>query len=189
MMMEGGEQDSKRPETELSSDIVGKLYILLTESDDESEFSNEGLVDIQEEKLEEIMQELYKEIITTSSFNVSPPPTATLPSSSSPLSLPSLPFFGVSDVKSESCGASMSDSSSTVMAGVEFVGPAGKLPELKEGLPENELWVMELGFKDNNVGGGEEQMEGCDEVEVGDDQWLARVLRWSPLDIEEVDLE
>ncbi|XWS17639.1 hypothetical protein CRYUN_Cryun33cG0084700 [Craigia yunnanensis] len=196
MVLGVGEDDSMSPETELSDDIVMKLNVFLTESDDESNFSNEGLVE--EEKLEEIMQELYKEI-TSSSYNTSQPTvTFSSPSSSSssPLSLSSLPFFAVSDVKSESCGASMSDSSSTVMAGIEFVGPVGKLSNVKVGLPEtgngsreNELWVMEMGFDDNNsnnvVGGGEEEMEGSDEGEVGDDQWLARVLGWGPLELEE----
>ncbi|XWS72456.1 hypothetical protein CRYUN_Cryun02cG0041300 [Craigia yunnanensis] len=204
MMMLGGgeEEDSESPEAELSGDFGGKLNVLLTEYDDESEFSSEGLVE--EEKLEEMMQELYKEI-TSSSYNTSPP-TVTLPSpsssSSSPLFLSSLPFFVVSDVKSESCGASMSDSSSTVMAGIEFVGPTGKLsdvrvglPETGNGSPENKLWVMGTGFDDNNnyndvVEGGveglkEEEMEGCDEGEVGDDQWLERVLGWGPLELEE----
>lgn len=52
---------------------------------------------------------------------------------------------------------------------------------------------MGLGFDDNDgnvVGGGvqglgEAKMEGCDEGEVGDDQWLARVLGWGPLELEE----
>ncbi|XVE70924.1 hypothetical protein DITRI_Ditri10aG0108700 [Diplodiscus trichospermus] len=200
-MAGGGQYDSKSPETELSGDISGKLKVLLTESDDESKFSNEGLVE--EEKLEEIMQELYKEI-TSSSYYTSPS-TLTLPSPSSsslsPLSLSSMPSLAVSDVKSESCGASMSDSSSTVMAGIEFVGPAKKLCDVNLGLPktgngltDNNLWIMEMGFDDNNdnkvVGGGvqrlkEEKMEGCDEGDAGDDQWLERVLSWRPLELED----
>ncbi|XVE97673.1 hypothetical protein REPUB_Repub03eG0039300 [Reevesia pubescens] len=184
------------PESELSGDIVGKLNVFLSESDDESEFSNEGLVE--EEKLEMIMQELYKEITSTSYNTSPPPPTVTLPSpssssSSSPLSLSSLPFFAFSDVKSESCGASMSDSSSTVMAGIEFVGPAGNLSDVKVGLPEtgkrspeNELWVMEMGLNcNNNNSVVEEKMDGSDEGEVGDDQWLARVLGLGPQELEE----
>ncbi|XVF89095.1 hypothetical protein PTKIN_Ptkin19aG0103200 [Pterospermum kingtungense] len=191
-----GGDDTTSPESELPGDISGKLNVLLAESDDENDLSNEGLV-VEEKKLEEIMQELYKEI-TTPSYNSSPPPTVAFPSPSYSLS-----FFSVSDVKGESCGASMSDSSSTVMAGIEFVVPTGKLSDVKVGLPaetgkgspENELWVMGMGFDDNNnnncnnvsVGGAvrEEEMEGCDEGEVGDDQWLARVLKWGPLDLEE----
>lgn len=192
------------PETELSRDISGKLNVFFTDSDDEYEFSNGGNL-VEEKKLEEIMQELYKEI-TTISYNTSPPPTTVTfqspssSSSSSPLTVSSSqPFFSVNvDVKSESCGASMSDSSSTVMAGIEFVGPAGKLPETGKGYSsENEVWEMGMGFVDDNnnknncnnnvVGGGEEGMEGCDEElgEIGDDQWLARVLRWGPLELEE----
>ncbi|GMJ07627.1 hypothetical protein HRI_004431900 [Hibiscus trionum] len=155
------EEESKSPETELSGDVAWKLSVLLTESDDESELSDEGLVE--EDKLEEIMQELYREITiaSSSSYNTSP-----------------LPFSAVSGVNGESCGASMSDLSSTVMAGIEFVAaPTGKY------LAKNEL-------TNNDVGGEEDvEMDGCDEGEIDDDddddQWLARVLGWVPLELEE----
>ncbi|KAK5814123.1 uncharacterized protein LOC108468150 [Gossypium arboreum] len=188
------------PEYGFSGEAAGKLNVLLTESDDESEFSND------EGKLEEIMQELYKEITattTSSSPNTSPlmvtlpSPSSSSSSSSPPLYL-SPPPFSVSDVKSESCGASMSDSSSTVMAGIEFVVPAGKLPE-------KEIGVTEMGFDDdnntttttttttttiyNNNSGDfvarEEEMDGCDEGELGNDQWLTIVLGWGPLELED----
>ncbi|PPR80283.1 hypothetical protein GOBAR_AA40436 [Gossypium barbadense] len=137
------------PEYGFSGEAAGKLNVLLTESDDESEFSND------EGKLEEIMQELYKEITatTTSSSPNTSPPMVTLP-----------------DVKSESCGASMSDSSSTVMAGIEFVVHAGKLPE-------KEIGVTEMAR--------EEEMDGCDEGELGNDHWLTIVLGWGPLELED----
>ncbi|KAK5830078.1 hypothetical protein PVK06_013872 [Gossypium arboreum] len=168
MTLGGGKEDLKSLEIELPGNVAGKLNVLLTDSDDGSEFSYEGSVE--EEKLEEIMQELYKEIASTS-----PPPSVTFPSlSSSSSSSSSLTFSPISDVKiSESCGASMSDSSSTVMAGIAFVGPTGKFPDVKEGSPEKELWIK--------------GMERCDEEEgeVGDDPWLARVLGWGPLELEE----
>ncbi|KAK8550416.1 hypothetical protein V6N12_039127 [Hibiscus sabdariffa] len=118
MMLGRGKEDLKSPETELSGDVLGKLNVFMTDS-------YEGLVP--EEKVEEIMQELYKEItLATSSSNTSPPTTI-----------------------SESCGASMSESSSTVMAGIEFVGPTKKMhmPGLKGGSPEKELWIMDTGFE------------------------------------------
>ncbi|KAL4334752.1 hypothetical protein GQ457_07G045120 [Hibiscus cannabinus] len=158
-----GKEDLKSPGAEISGDISGNLNVLFTDSDDGTELSHEGLVE--EEKVEEIMQELYKEITlaTYSSSNTSPPKTVTFPS-------PPPPFFPANDVKiSESCGASMSDSSSTVMAGVEFVGPTkkSKTPDVKGGSPPpvKELWIAER--------------------EVDDDQWLATVLGWCPLELEE----
>ncbi|KAJ6745734.1 hypothetical protein OIU74_028411 [Salix koriyanagi] len=69
--------------------------------------------------IEEVMRDLYKEITCTKS--------ATLDNVPSPLF--------VDNGKSESCGASVSDSSSTVMAGVEFVGVAGKLAGRDSGFP------------------------------------------------------
>ncbi|OMO66946.1 hypothetical protein CCACVL1_20910 [Corchorus capsularis] len=201
----GGEGEySNSSENELSGEIAGKLNVLMTESDDESDFSSEGLVT--EEKLEEIMQELYREITIPSSYYTSPPPTVTLtspssssssPSVTSPFSLSSLPFFAVSDVQSESCGASMSNTASTVMAGIEFVGPAGNFSDVTAGLPEaGDMGTIMVVDENLNVEGesegvimGEEideKMDGCDEGEVGDDdQWLARVLGWGPLELDE----
>ncbi|KAK8558995.1 hypothetical protein V6N13_098596 [Hibiscus sabdariffa] len=176
------------PESELSGEAAGKLDILLTGSDDESEFSNECLVE--EEKLEEIMQELYKEITNSSYSTTSQQQQPMVTQPSSPLHLSSLPFFCGCDVKGESCGASMSHLSSTLMVGVSFMGPAGKLPGVKVGTgsqekekrwPENELWAMEMddSSTSNNMVGGEE-MEGCDEIS---DEWLARVLGWGPMEL------
>ncbi|XP_039071717.1 uncharacterized protein LOC120218891 [Hibiscus syriacus] len=169
MMLGRGQEDLKSQKTELPGDISGKLDVLLMDSDDGSELSFERLVE--EDKVEEIMQELYKEItLATSSSNTYPPSTI-----------------------SESCGASMSDLSSTVMAGIEFVGPTKKMPDIKGGLPEtgngssdNELRIMKMGFDDNNnvvIGGGGKGE--ADKMEVDDDQWLARVLGWGPLELEE----
>ncbi|KAK8547369.1 hypothetical protein V6N13_098079 [Hibiscus sabdariffa] len=200
-MLGRGKEDLKSSETGLSGDISGKLNVFMTDSNEGSELSYEGLV--QEEKVEEIMQELYKEMtLATSSSNTSPPTSVavTFPSLSLSLSLSSssssllssLTFFPVNDVKiSESCGASMSDSSSTVMAGIEFVGPTRRMPGVKGGSSEKELWIMDTGFEfdgeyDNNkaviIAGGGKGETG--RMEVDEDQWLARVLGWGPRPLE-----
>ncbi|KAL9363176.1 hypothetical protein Peur_045961 [Populus x canadensis] len=125
---------------------------------------------IKEEMIEEVMQDLYKEITCTKSA-----PLGNVPS----------PVF-VDNGKSESCGASVSDSSSTVMAGVEFAGFAGKLAGGYLGLPGNRLREERRGFA---LGEGflaeRMMMDGCDVVELGDDQWLDRVLMgWGPVEVE-----
>lgn len=167
-------EDSKSPdESDISGDIVGTLTMLLTEADDEAELSPE--LPLKEEKIEEIMQELYKEITTSPSCtNVNP----TYPPSNISSPLPSLPF----DVKSESCGASVSVSGSTVMAGIEYMGPTGNIAST-----ENGGWMVGRGDSSNynNNNGVGEIMDGCDLLGAGD-EWLARVLRWGPpLELEE----
>lgn len=167
-------EDSKSPdESGISGDLVGTLTMLLTEVDDEAELSPELL--IKEEKIEEVMRELYKEIATSPSCtNVKP----TSPPSNVPSPPPSLPF----DVKSESCGASISVSGSTVMAGIEYVGPTGNIA-----ITENGVWMVGRGDgnSNNNHNAVGEEMDGCDLLDVGD-EWLARVLRWGPpLELEE----
>ncbi|KAL4318999.1 hypothetical protein GQ457_18G013310 [Hibiscus cannabinus] len=106
----------------------------------------------------------------------------------SSLHLSSLPFFSTCNVKGQSCGASMSNLSSTLMAGVSFVGPTERLAVVKVGShekgkrwSENDLWAtkMDDSSKKFNLVGGEE-MEGCDER----DEWLARVLGWGPPELE-----
>lgn len=161
--------ESKSPEIEFPSEIAKKFDMLLSETDDESEFCNGFL--IEEERVKEIMQELYKEI--TCPPSTTSPPSATPPSptssvSSFPWSSPS--FLAASDFKSESCGVSVSDSASTVMAGIEFAGPTFK----QVGLPEEEMRVADGGIE-NGVG-GVGMMDGHDGEEVSDHQWLARVL-------------
>ncbi|KAK3224538.1 hypothetical protein Dsin_011563 [Dipteronia sinensis] len=111
-------QESTSSETEFSDEVVRRLTILLTDvDDDESELSSDQFP-IKEEKIEEIMQEFYKELSSSSFTEVdSITPPSTFPSSSpSPWisSISSLPFDG----KSESCGASISRWGSTMMAGV-----------------------------------------------------------------------
>lgn len=158
-------EDSKSPESDFSGDVVRNLTMLLTEEEDETELSPE--FPVTEEKIEEIMQELYKELTcSSSSSNVSP--TSPSSSLSSPLSSSSssslLPFDG----KSESCGASVSQSGSTVMAGIEFVGPAGSMTKGK------------VEFLGNEGCNGGEGGEGCEVMEEDGDEWLARVLGCGP---------
>lgn len=132
----------------------------------------------QEETVEEFMQELWKEI------------------SSPPARLPSpyvSPEFAVSTCR-ESCGASFSDSASTVMVGVEMAGglggaslvgfasrisgwsAEGKGPAME--VAEAESYVPEL------VAVSGKRMDGCDGVEF-DDEWLSRVLSWGPPDLDD----
>lgn len=147
------------------SNTAGKFMDLLTEHDDAAE-----LFPIKEELIEEVMQELYREITCTSgcSTDISSSP-ATLPSTSSAAS------FVVGNGKSESCGASMSDVASTVMVGVEFVGSTERLGGLK----------AEVGSASSAVekGYGDGVMDDCDSVEV-DDEWIARVLSWGPVELD-----
>ncbi|KAF5726161.1 hypothetical protein HS088_TW23G00902 [Tripterygium wilfordii] len=148
------EETSESPANVFGDEISVYLSDFLTDSDDEGEVS------IREEMIEKLMQELYKEI----SHSKSPPVTITsttekhlIPSSSAQLV--------VDNGKSESCGASLSGTAS-IMAGFEFVGPAG----WKEG--------------DMGLGSVEGKMEGCDGVETSD-EWLTRVLSWGPLEMED----
>ncbi|KAF2287010.1 hypothetical protein GH714_037022 [Hevea brasiliensis] len=74
--------------------------------------------------------------------------------------------------KSESCGASVSNSASSVMAGVEFAGSVlgnagGESVELKDSEEEGE----------------ERMMDRCDGVKFGD-EWLEKVMGWAPLELE-----
>ncbi|KAJ4837975.1 hypothetical protein Tsubulata_037841 [Turnera subulata] len=178
-----GGESSTRP----GSDVIaaGNFHELLRETDWDSEVSPE--LHIKEELVEEVMQELYREITCPS-----PPPQLTTCSSSSTLnvasspspssegvpspassSLPAFRAVFADDGKSESCGASVSDSSSTVMAGVEYVGVAGKAAG------GSSLSVVSGGSGEWMEG----MMDGCDQVEF-DDEWLERVMSWVPLELE-----
>ncbi|KAL6344498.1 hypothetical protein AAG906_002403 [Vitis piasezkii] len=135
-----------------------------------------------EEMVEEVMQELWKEISS---------PPARIPS-------PDLPGFVVGTSR-ESCGASFSDSASTVMAGVEMAGGGGGSGVVGTSLvglagrragraaagkgsamevAKEECYVPEF------VAVGGERMDGCDGLEF-DDEWLSRVLSWGPLDLDD----
>ncbi|CAK7352972.1 unnamed protein product [Dovyalis caffra] len=127
---------------------------------------------IKEEMIEEVMQELYKEITCAK-----PAPLNNV-----------LSLVFVDNGKSESCGASVSDSSSTVMAGVEFVGFPGKFSGGNVGLQGNGVWegaVRGFDFGEEGFLGEWKMMDRCDGVEFGDDQWLDRVLMgWAPVEVE-----
>lgn len=163
--MEAGTQYP--PESNIFDDISGKFTELPTEQDDAVELYPE--IPIKEELIEEVMQELYKEITCSSNCtNQSPSPSTT--------------SFVAGNGKSESCGASVSDLASTVMAGVEFVGSnerfVGVKTEFASGSSSSStLAVVEKGF------GEGDQVDGCDGVEV-DDEWLARVLSWGPVELD-----
>jgi hypothetical protein len=130
-------------------------------------------IPIGEERIEKFMQELYKEITTTAS----PPPASS---------------FLWNGWESESCGAAVSDSASTVMAGVEFAGKMISAPE------NGGRYGCKCRSNEGLVVGKREEgaMNGCDacgdghgrKVDGGDDddedeEWFARVLSWGPADL------
>lgn len=172
--MEAGSQ-SLPPESTFSSRFTG----LLTEHDDDEAVELFPDIPIKEELVEEVMQELYKEITCSSTCaNPSSSSSSSTPPSPSPTSL--LAGNG----ESESCGASVSDLASTVMAGVEFVGSTERLVGVKAEFPSGSspsstLAVVEKGFgeRDHQV------VDGGDGGEV-DDEWLGRLLNWGPVEID-----
>ncbi|GLT54203.1 hypothetical protein SLA2020_274210 [Shorea laevis] len=167
------EENSNWLKSETTGSLTRRLNDLLTEFErDDDDMSSE--FSIKEEMVEEAMQELHKEIISPSACTEPTTWPASFPSPPSS-SLSTSPFAD-SEGKSESCGASVSESASTVMAGIEFLG----LP-LRMGSPEN-------GFCGGVVEGGGcnyygvevgESLDGCDGGE-SDDEWLGRLLRWDP---------
>lgn len=167
----------------LDSDYSGHLAGLFPEilAVPEGDESLPGF-QFKEEMVEEVMQELWKEISS---------PPARRPS-------PDLPGFVVGTSR-ESCGASFSDSASTVMAGVEMAGGGGGSGVVGTSLvgltgrragraaagkgsamevAKEECYVPEF------VAVGGERMDGCDGLEF-DDEWLSRVLSWGPLDLDD----
>ena len=150
------EEQSSR--SSLKPDLAVKLTDLLSELDGDCDVPSTEF-NVKEELIEEVMQELYKEITCTSTTSTNPPNFPS-PSTLSPVAF--------SDVKSESCGASVSDTASTVMAGIEFVGPTGK----KIAAPEV------VGFDDHGM------VDGCGDWNL-DDEWLARVLGWDPQELDD----
>ncbi|TQE11135.1 hypothetical protein C1H46_003141 [Malus baccata] len=174
--MEAAAPEFPLPEPAVSVDIAGKF----------PELSDELLpeIPIKEELIEEVMQELYKEITTTNSPAAATTTTATSDCNkpSSPAATFPTPSLVVGNGKSESCGASVSDSASTVMVGVEFVGPAGK----KGGSPENGAWRSECGRSNHGLVVVKGGMDGCDHAGEVDDEWLERVLMstWGPVDLD-----
>lgn len=184
------EENSDLPETETTAGILaGKLNELLTEVDCSDDMSSEFF--IKEEMVAEVMQELYKEITSTSTSTSpnkrpkdSPSPTLSSSSLSSSSSFASTVPFAVCNGKSESCGTSVSDPASTLMAGIEYLGAAAEM-----GSPENgfcgavddhqEAGGCNFRVGANELGFGESQVDGCDVGEL-DDEWLGRILSWDP---------
>jgi len=150
------------------SDLAVKLTDLLKELDGDGELTE---FTVKEELIEEVMQELYKEITCTTSTATASNISSTSVPANFPSQSPLMPVVAVSDgAKSESCGASVSDSMSTVMAGIEFVRPTGTG---KKKLGSQEI---KIGFEfDHGM-----MMNGCDGGNFDDDEWLARVLGWDP---------
>lgn len=146
--------------------FAGEYTAALMESNGDEYFME---VDIKEEMVVEVMQELLKEINTCYEVKESPAP--------SPESFPALMFstsFGVGG-DNERCGPVVSDSASTVMAGVR-VGPT---KEVAAGEGEN----IPAG---GGEGGGEE--EEMDDYDDDDDEWLDRVLSMDPQEFEDLDI-
>ena len=165
------EQSPHSPQEERASSFLPvKLHELLDESDTEEETGN-----LQEEMVEEVMQEFYKEMIASSSPN---PPSQVF----------------INEGKNGSCGASVSDKGSSVMAGIEAVSAAGGwFPVTENGSSS----VVGLGggsdglFELDDVGVGNEENNNnntnnnnkkreeffYDGVDL-DDEWLGRVLSW-----------
>ena len=119
-------------------------------------------VPIREELVEEVMRELYREI------HCEAPSSASATAS----------FLAGG---AESCGASVSDSASSVMAGIAPVGPAGYWRGCIDRGP------VVVGDTDHDR--DEKRMDGCDgdqEEDDGDDEWLARVLSWGPVEVDPI---
>lgn len=115
--------------------LVNKIQELFTDESD----SEMAQFCFEEETIEEVMQQFYNELAGSHKPPSSPPPHATDAGSNG------------------SCGASVSDSNSTVMAGIQLVGPACNSP------PKAKV-----------------TMETSSEVESDelDDEWLGKVLSW-----------
>lgn len=122
--------------------LAGKIHDLLTESDNET-----AQFCFAEEMIEEVMRQFYNEIAPSPPEKQVPPPSSVFP-------------LLTDEGKNGSCGASVSDSTSTVMAGIEAAGSVRMLPAEKlEAKTEMEV--------------------GSEELELDlDDEWLSRVLSW-----------
>ncbi|KAG2666029.1 hypothetical protein I3843_15G033400 [Carya illinoinensis] len=185
--MEGNSELS--PESETTAGIIaGKLNELLTEDDGNDDLSSELF--IKEEMVAKFMQELYKEITCPSTStnpnkkaNDFPPPTLSSSSLSTSSSFALTVPFAEWNGKSESCGTSVSDPVSTLMAGMEYFGPAAKMGSPENGFCGGAVEVGGCNYRPVAVGAkegfGESQMDGCDVGEL-DDEWLGRVLSWDP---------
>lgn len=128
-------------------------------------------IPIKEELVEEVMQELYREITCNNSEPTNQIELETFPA---PFPYLSASFVVGNDKSAESCGASVSDLESTVMAGIEFFGPTvvfdGRNVASSEIGNAEEVVVVE-------------EMNGYDGEEVND-EWLARIMSWPTIEID-----
>lgn len=151
----------KRPDPEATGGFAGALTGFLADSDEEGGLSPE--LPIEEELVEKVMHELYEAITGQNDFaNVpaAPPPP---PHQQQP------PASVEKNGENGSCGASVSETASTVMAGVHFTCRAGGLSGPSGG-------GEGLGEEGEAGGGG-----GGVGLEIDDDEWLEKALSWVPL--------
>ncbi|PON56355.1 hypothetical protein PanWU01x14_181860 [Parasponia andersonii] len=187
-----------RPSPETSGDITGKFTGLVAEQDGAVEISPE--IPIREELIEEVMQELYREITNNNKRNSASDHGGGPGSSGAETA-----SFGGDDAmvggymgKSESCGACVSESASTVMAGIELVGSTFTRKGFSFPFEKTTMWGESSGgggyrwddhdHDHDQVEKWGEGMDGCDgggdDHHGVDDEWLARVLSWGPLELE-----
>ncbi|PON96035.1 hypothetical protein TorRG33x02_082830 [Trema orientale] len=180
-----------RPSPETSGEITGKLTGLVAEQDGAVEISPE--IPIREELIEEFMQELYREITNNNKRNGASDHGGGPGSSGAETT-----SFGGDDAvvggykgKSESCGACVSESASTVMAGIEFVGSTSTRRGFSFPFETTTMWRESSGGGDHGRDQVEKWGEGMDGCDDGgddhhgvDDEWLARVLSWGPVELE-----
>ncbi|KAA8525160.1 hypothetical protein F0562_006976 [Nyssa sinensis] len=191
------EDSGKTPESDDTGDFAGVLREFLAISDDDCGDDFSPKVPIKEELVEKVMQELWKEINCCYSYTNPPSSPASFPASSSSV------FVVGGD--NENCGPSFSDSSLTVMAGIEmgganakgggvscFLGPTDDSAGGNMGFPspagDGSSVVEQGGCCDG--GGGEimgEKMDGCDGGDF-DDEWLTRVLSCGPQELDKLPL-
>ncbi|MED6144344.1 hypothetical protein PIB30_014877 [Stylosanthes scabra] len=145
-----------------SSPFTAKLHELLGESDTE-EGTDEGSLCFQEEVVEGVMQDFYKEIAAFSSK--------------------SKVFINQGD-NNESCGASVSDNGSSVMAGI---AGAGGFPVTEygffEGLGSDDGLLEFGGFLENNdeneninINNSKKKKKMEEVLDDDDDEWLGMLL-------------
>lgn len=198
--MEAGPKS--KPDPEASGDITGKFMGLMTEHDDSAvDISPE--IPIREELIVEVMQELYREITNNSNISDNsgpgpgPRPKTFIPTGSVIVPTTSFDVMVGNNGKSESCGACISESASTVMAGIEFVGSTrrfsggnvgstrGKTTIWKESSGSSGYWWDH--HDDDQVEKASGVMDGCDGCDGHqdlDDEWLARVLSCGPVELD-----
>lgn len=136
--------------------LTRKLQEILDEFDKEET----GKFCFQEEKVEEMMQELYKEITSCASHELS----------NSPIS--------IHDVNNESCGVLISGSKSSIMAGIKVVSSTSRFPVTRKRLAtvtttENEN-ISETLFRFKEE---KERRKFFNDEDHLDCEWVGRILQ------------